>query len=108
MSATPTIRSSQPPPVARDLAALHAAVERLFEAPDAAGVMEVCELMLDNFGIRGRLRWRRMDEQPAPLAGQITLAEDPQWGRPIAARIYAKTRASYHPVTTRDLDKLGL
>ncbi|MDW2982668.1 EAL domain-containing protein [Rhodanobacter sp. KK11] len=81
MSATPTIRSSQPPPVARDLAALHAAVERLFEAPDAAGVMEVCELMLDNFGIRGRLRWRRMDEQPAPLAGQITLAEDPQGPR---------------------------
>lgn len=37
-----------------------------------------------------------------------TLAADPQWGRPIAARIYAKTRASYHPVTTRDLDKLGL
>jgi hypothetical protein len=36
------------------------------------------------------------------------LAEDQQWGRPIAARIYAKTRASYHPVTTRDLDKLGL
>jgi leukotriene-A4 hydrolase len=36
------------------------------------------------------------------------LAEDTQWGRPIAARIYAKTRASYHPVTTRDLDKLGL
>ena len=36
------------------------------------------------------------------------LAEDQQWGRPIAARIYAKTRAFYHPVTTRDLDKLGL
>jgi len=36
------------------------------------------------------------------------LAADPQWGRPIAARIYAKTRASYHPVTTRNLDKLGL
>jgi aminopeptidase N len=36
------------------------------------------------------------------------LAGDPQWGRPIAARIYAKARASYHPVTTRDLDKLGL
>ena len=36
------------------------------------------------------------------------LAEDQQWGRPIAARIYAKTRASYHPITTRDLDKLGL
>jgi leukotriene-A4 hydrolase len=36
------------------------------------------------------------------------LAKDEKWGRPIAARIYAKTRASYHPVTTRDLDKLGL
>jgi len=38
----------------------------------------------------------------------VGLAEDQQWGRPIAARIYAKTRVSYHPVTTRDLDKLGL
>jgi len=37
-----------------------------------------------------------------------TLAGDRQWGRPIAARIYAKSRSSYHPVTTRDLDKLGL
>jgi leukotriene-A4 hydrolase len=36
------------------------------------------------------------------------LAEDQQWGRPIAVRIYAKTRPSYHPVTTHDLDKLGL
>jgi aminopeptidase N len=36
------------------------------------------------------------------------LAEDKEWGRPIAARVYAKARASYHPVTTRDLDKLGL
>ncbi|EIL98481.1 bifunctional diguanylate cyclase/phosphodiesterase [Rhodanobacter thiooxydans] len=81
MSATPTIRSSQPPPVAKDLAALHAAVERLFEASDAAGVMEVCELMLDNLGIHGRLRWRRMDEQPGHLAGQLVLAEDPQGPR---------------------------
>jgi len=36
------------------------------------------------------------------------LAEDQQWGRPIAARIYARTRGSYHAVTTSDLDKLGL
>ena len=36
------------------------------------------------------------------------LAEDKQWGRPIAERIYPKARPSYHPVTTRDLDKLGL
>jgi leukotriene-A4 hydrolase len=37
-----------------------------------------------------------------------TLAEDKEWGRPIAARVYAKARASYHPITTRDLDKLEL
>ena len=36
------------------------------------------------------------------------LAEDAAWGRPIAARVYAKARPLYHPVTTRDLDKLGL
>jgi leukotriene-A4 hydrolase len=36
------------------------------------------------------------------------LAEDTAWGRPIAKRIYAKARPRYHPITTRDLDKLGL
>jgi hypothetical protein len=36
------------------------------------------------------------------------LAEDKQWGRPIAVRLYRQARPSYHPVTTRDLDKLGL
>ena len=36
------------------------------------------------------------------------LAEDKQWGRPIAVRIYGRARPSYHPVTTKDLDKLGL
>ena len=36
------------------------------------------------------------------------LSEDPQWGRPIAVRIYGKARPSYHAVTTHDLDKLGL
>jgi aminopeptidase N len=36
------------------------------------------------------------------------LAEDKEWGRPIAARIYARARPSYHAVTTKDLDKLGL
>ena len=34
------------------------------------------------------------------------LAEDRQWGRPIALRIYPKARPLYHPVTTRDIDKL--
>ncbi|MEO6359295.1 MAG: leukotriene A4 hydrolase C-terminal domain-containing protein, partial [Sphingomicrobium sp.] len=36
------------------------------------------------------------------------LAKDQLWGRPIAARVYARARAGYHPITTRDLDKLGL
>lgn len=36
------------------------------------------------------------------------LAKDQQWGRPIASRVYSKARAGYHPITTRDLDKLGL
>jgi len=36
------------------------------------------------------------------------LAEDREWGRPIAVRIYARARPSYHSVTTEDLDKLGL
>ena len=36
------------------------------------------------------------------------LAEDETWGRPIAARIYAKARPGYHPMTTRDLDELNL
>ena len=36
------------------------------------------------------------------------LAKDSEWGRPIAVRIYAKARPSYHSVTSSDLDKLGL
>jgi hypothetical protein len=36
------------------------------------------------------------------------LAEDAEWGRPIAIRIYAKARPGYHPVTYNDIDKLGL
>jgi leukotriene-A4 hydrolase len=36
------------------------------------------------------------------------LAKDQLWGRPIAKRIYAKARPLYHPLVTRDLDKLKL
>jgi leukotriene-A4 hydrolase len=36
------------------------------------------------------------------------LAADPQWGLPIAREIYPKVRASYHPVTVRDLDEMDL
>jgi leukotriene-A4 hydrolase len=37
-----------------------------------------------------------------------SLAGDAQWGRPIATRVYRVARASYHPITQRDLDKLNL
>jgi diguanylate cyclase (GGDEF)-like protein len=78
MNATPTIRSPQPPPVAGDLAILHAAVERLFKAADAASVAEICELMLGHFGIQGRLRWRQVDEQSTPSSAVLfDLAENP-------------------------------
>ncbi|WP_037551658.1 M1 family metallopeptidase [Sphingomonas sp. URHD0057] len=36
------------------------------------------------------------------------LAEDESWGKPIAKRIYAEARPLYHPLVTRDLDKLKL
>jgi aminopeptidase N len=36
------------------------------------------------------------------------LARDSQWGRPLAKRIYAEARPLYHPLVTRDLDKLNL
>jgi aminopeptidase N len=36
------------------------------------------------------------------------LAEDSSWGRPIAARIYARGRPLYHPMVTRELDELKL
>ena len=35
------------------------------------------------------------------------LAKDSSWGKPIAKRVYAKARPLYHPLVTRDLDKLG-
>jgi aminopeptidase N len=34
-----------------------------------------------------------------------TLAKEGEWGRPIAARIYAKARPTYHSVTTGTVDK---
>ena len=36
------------------------------------------------------------------------LAADTSWGRPIAARIYARARPLYHPMVTRELDELKL
>jgi aminopeptidase N len=36
------------------------------------------------------------------------LAKDAPWGRPLAKRIYGEARPLYHPLVTRDLDKLNL
>ncbi|MES2136320.1 MAG: M1 family metallopeptidase [Pseudomonadota bacterium] len=36
------------------------------------------------------------------------LAADARWGKPVAKRLYAEARPLYHPLVTRDLDKLGL
>ncbi|MEP5487543.1 MAG: leukotriene A4 hydrolase C-terminal domain-containing protein, partial [Parasphingorhabdus sp.] len=37
-----------------------------------------------------------------------TLVEQDDWGKPIAKRIYAKTRSSYHSVTTGTVDAVVL
>jgi hypothetical protein len=34
-----------------------------------------------------------------------TLVEQGEWGKPIAARIYARTRPTYHSVTRERVDK---
>lgn len=53
---------------------LRDAVEQLFAAPDAASVVEICEAMVAECGIAGRLDWRMPDE--APPAQGLDLAED--------------------------------
>ena len=49
--------------------------------------------------------WRHLEAGPALFKA---LAKDRQWGKPIARRMYAQARPLYHPLVTRDLDKLGL
>ena len=38
----------------------------------------------------------------------MTSLSKSDWGKPVAARIYREARASYHPMTQRDVDKLNL
>ncbi|WP_265587687.1 M1 family metallopeptidase [Sphingomicrobium arenosum] len=38
----------------------------------------------------------------------VALAEDEQWGLPIARDIYPRARPLYHPVTFQELDEMGL
>jgi hypothetical protein len=88
MSATPTIRPSQSPVKVGSPVPLHGAVEQLFSASDATGVMETCELILANFGIPGRLHWRRHDG-PVTTSSErcFDLAEDPQASRTLSLEL---------------------
>ena len=42
------------------------------------------------------------------LHANTALANDASWGRPLAKRIYSEARPLYHPLVTRELDKLKL
>ncbi len=81
MSVTPTTRLSEPFLLVRDPASSRDAVERLFEAPDAASVMEICEVMVRSLGIAGRLRWQQKDQQASTTGSRVDLADDPQGAR---------------------------
>lgn len=63
-----------------DAPALHAAVERLFRASDAASVLEICENLLTSSGIAGSLHWRGSSDEVAGTddPNHLDLAEDPQ------------------------------
>ncbi|AHX12057.1 diguanylate cyclase [Dyella jiangningensis] len=80
MTSVPTSTTSMPWPAERGVAAMHSAVERLFRAADAASVLEICEAMLGELGVEGRLHWRLLGD-PVQLDKdviQLDLAEDPQ------------------------------
>ncbi|HEY8586422.1 MAG TPA: EAL domain-containing protein [Rhodanobacter sp.] len=81
MSAPTIIRASQQPVLTGGPAALHATVERLFQAPDTASVVEVCEFMLGSFGVQGKLHWQGADDQTGTVADPWRFAEDPHGSR---------------------------
>jgi len=82
MSASPGTRPQPPLLVAQDAASLHHAVERLFDAPDAASVLEIGELMVRGLGVDGRLRWRKKEDLSLhPENRQLELTDDPQSAR---------------------------
>ncbi|MEV8521878.1 EAL domain-containing protein [Dyella marensis] len=85
MSSVPTNAAPMYPPPEPGSAALHAAVEGLFRAGDAAAVMEICGTMIRALGVRGSLVWRQLEAPADPLLpGQLALAEDPQCQRLLA------------------------
>ncbi|KQX95216.1 diguanylate cyclase [Rhodanobacter sp. Root480] len=82
MSASLTSRLPAPIPLLGEHNLSRRAFEQLLEAPDAASVMGICELMLSDLGIDGQLCWHPTNE-PANSAtsGGIDLAEDSQTAR---------------------------
>src|SRR5215472_16021433 len=93
MTSAPTSKPPMPWPAERGVAAMHAAVERLFRAADAASVLEICEAMLGELGVEGRLHWRLLGD-PVQLDKnviQLDLAEDPQALRSLVLELPATT-----------------
>jgi diguanylate cyclase (GGDEF)-like protein len=85
MSAPPSTRLVSSVQLSRRLSTLHDAVERLFEAGDAASILDVCQSMLGHLDIPGRMRWRGLEDHASHRpAGVLDLAEDPQGSRMLA------------------------
>ncbi len=82
-----------PWPADSNVAAMHAAVERLFRAADAASVLEICEAMLAELGVEGRLHWRLLGDHDAAAGTgrQLELAEDPQGLRSLVLELAVET-----------------
>jgi diguanylate cyclase (GGDEF)-like protein len=79
MSYAPTTCAPSSVPAERALARLRGAIEQLFSAPDAASVMEICETVLADSQIEGRLIWRLPESHAGdPAQERMELAEDPQ------------------------------
>ncbi|HEX7815643.1 GAF domain-containing protein, partial [Dyella sp.] len=71
-----------------DVAVLRDAAERLFRAPDAATVLDICDTALKALGVVGHLHWQPAAEAPLPLADEhIELADDPQGMRTLVLDI---------------------
>src|SRR5690348_18308271 len=79
MNAASTSRSTPVPAPADDPAGVPAAIEQLLKAHDSSSVLEICERILADFGITGRLQWRAPEARDAHAAGwHFDLAEDTQ------------------------------
>lgn len=76
-----------------------AAVAPILTMPDAVAAASFAKPLEARVSSQGRGKF----VQPLFRA----LAKERGWGLPIARRIYAEARPLYHPIVTRNLDKLG-